>query len=430
MTIASPNVLVEPSDYFFRNIGDMAMLLTAIERLADLLPGATLRVLTDEPEELRALCPSATPMLSTGRRLWLGKHRLPASIRNLIPAAISTRLRESVPAAVLDGVRRLAFVDPRARERRADFVRTVRQADLLLVCGMGGITDFFPEYASELLDTMELAIRSGRRVAMVGQGIGPLADPQLRSRAAAILPRVDLIALRERRAGEPLLRALGVDPAKVIVTGDDAVQMAFEARGETAGDGIGVNLRVSDYAALDIGMAAQVGRMIAKTAEQLSAPLVALPVSRVSGEADLDTFRAMIPDAQDELKRAADICWPSDLIAQTQRCRIVVAGSYHAGVFALASGIPTIGIAASDYYEDKFRGLADMFGTGCEVISLREPDGPERVRSAMLRLWQIAPDVRAALLKSAEGQIAAGRAAYGKVAQLALEGPAEGGGRE
>src|ERR1700733_2477511 len=65
-------LLVEPSDYLLRNVGDMAMMQIAIERLAALWPDAAIQVLTDDPQTLRKLCPRALPLSSEGRQLWLG----------------------------------------------------------------------------------------------------------------------------------------------------------------------------------------------------------------------------------------------------------------------------------------------------------------------------------------------------------------------
>jgi len=55
------------------------------------------------------------------------------------------------------------------------FTNTVATADLIIVTGMGGITDAFPDYAANLLEVLALAVRSRRYVAMVGQRFGPLS---------------------------------------------------------------------------------------------------------------------------------------------------------------------------------------------------------------------------------------------------------------
>ena len=72
-------------------------------------------------------------------------------------------------------------------------------ADLVLATGMGGITDVFPRDAYDLLETLDSAHRLGAVTAMMGQGMGPIDDRHLQRCAAAVLRRVDLIALGEDR---------------------------------------------------------------------------------------------------------------------------------------------------------------------------------------------------------------------------------------
>ncbi len=129
----------------------------------------------------------------------------------------------------------------------------------------------------------------------------------------------------------------------------------------------------------------------------------------------MDAISGLMPGDEAELKRGLAVRTPVDLIRQVQRCRVVVTGSYHAGVFALANGVPTIGLAKSGYYVDKFLGLADMFGTGCEMVTLDRSDFAEALQSALMRLWKEAPALRPAILASAESQIAAGHAAYRRI---------------
>jgi colanic acid/amylovoran biosynthesis protein len=252
--------------------------------------------------------------------------------------------------------------------------------------------------------------------------MGPLENSDLRKLARAILPQLDLIALREQRAGVPLLRELGVDPSRIIVTGDDALELAFKLQLPKLGEGVGLNLRLSDYSAIDAASARMIGNVVHQIAIALGAPLIPLPVSRVPGESDIATLRLMMPDCDEELKAATKISTPEGLVRQIQRCRLVIAGSYHAGVFALANGIPTIGVAASSYYVDKFEGLKDLFREGCAVVRLDRKNYLEDLRSAVERLWSTADATRSHLLSSAERQISAHYAAYSKIAELVVQG--------
>lgn len=413
MSWREPRVLLEPSDYVLRNVGDMAMLQAAAERLRTLLPSATIQILTDDPEGLQALCPSAIPLPGHSRRLWLRKGFLEAALQRVMPASMASRVRRHIPRFLAEPIeRRLG--------ERSEFVRSVKRADLLVVAGMGGITDYFPEYARGVLKTIELAIGLGRRVALAGQGIGPLDDPELRTLAAAVLPKADLIALRERRASAPLLTSLGVESRRILVTGDDAIEMAHGLRAAELGDAIGINLRASTYSGVDSHAVAALGQAVREAAKGLGAALVPLPVSRVPGEEDMETLRLIIRDGDRALLDAPQIAMPADLIGEVQRCRIVITGSYHAGVFALANGIPAVGIAGTRYYEGKFEGLADMFGDGCAVVTIADEDYPGALRRAIDRLWDKADQRRPSLLAAAERQIESGHEAYSKIAHLIL----------
>src|SRR6516225_11420312 len=108
-----------------------------------------------------------------------------------------------------------------------------------------------PEYATNLLETLALAVRCRRYVAMVGQGFGPLHIPKLVARARAVLPHIDFIGLREDRASLPLLLSLGVASDRVMTTGDDAIEMVYRLRRDSLGEGLGVNVRVADYSGVD-----------------------------------------------------------------------------------------------------------------------------------------------------------------------------------
>jgi len=61
-------------------------------------------------------------------------------------------------------------------------------------------------------------------------------------------------------------------------------------------------------------------------------------------------------------------------------------------------------IAASEYYADKFLGLAEQFGEGCQVVLLSEKVWPKLVPEALDRAWSLADRVRPMLLASAQKQ--------------------------
>jgi polysaccharide pyruvyl transferase WcaK-like protein len=110
---------------------------------------------------------------------------------------------------------------------------------------------------------------------------------------------------------------------------------------------------------------------------------------------------------------------PEQVLGRVARCRVVVTGSYHAGVFALAMGVPVVALAASAYYQDKMGGLAHQFGAdGCRVVALDGPDAPAALADAVAAQWAGAERLRPALLAAAERQAAAGRDAYRRLAEM------------
>ncbi len=127
-------------------------------------------------------------------------------------------------------------------------------------------------------------------------------------------------------------------------------------------------MRLSDYSALTAAAAAGVARAVAAAGRRLAVPLQPIAISAVPGEEDAAALAGVFDGVEDI--GAPEVPTLNDVLAATARCRVVVTGSYHAAVFALSIGVPAIGLAASRYYEDKFLGLAEQFGEGCEVVML------------------------------------------------------------
>src|SRR5262249_16488538 len=135
-------------------------------------------------------------------------------------------------------------------------------------------------------------------------------------------------------------------------------------------------------------------------------------------EADHLTIRELLAGYDDPLDGGASIDSARKVIDQIVKCRAVVTGSYHAGVFALALGVPVVGLARSQYYIDKFHGLAHQFGVGCELVVLDTPDAESSIAAAIQRAWQSAEAVRPQLLAAAARQVELQRAAYRRLYEL------------
>ena len=416
-------ILVEPSDYVLKNVGDMAMMAAAVGRIVDLWPRAIVDVLSDDPGRLPAYGPNVRPLDAAGRRTWLRARLLPDRVGRHLPpvvrrfdAGAARWVRVRWPRAFGRFVSwRLRLVGHDARPV-ADYLRVLTGADLVLATGMGGVTDVFPTYAWELLENLSAARRCGAITAMMGQGLGPLDDRHLRSYAGRVLRGVDLIALRESRFGLPLARdVLRVEAVRLVTTGDDAIALASQRAPRHLGTNLGVNLRVSEYSGVDDAIASEVGEAVRRTAGRLAVELVPVPISAVEDEADLPSIERFVTGPGDRRSPAGDI---DEVLSIVAGCRLVVTGSYHAAVFALSMGIPAIGLAGSPYYEHKFLGLADMFGPGCMVVPIGDAAARSGLDDLITDLWDRANQIRPSLLAGAGSQVERSRRAYERVRDL------------
>jgi polysaccharide pyruvyl transferase WcaK-like protein len=411
----------------YSNMGDVAMLQVAVTRLKRLWPSAIIEVLTESPENLEIYCPGTRPILRTGRDFFLGDHILLGKYHKQLPAWISS------PLCDLTGVLRMRWpalhrslvrLRLRLRDRQnvrhdlLPFIEAAEQADILVVCGAGGFADDERDWTIPVLGTLATALHRNIPVALFGQGMGPLTDPVVLAKAKRILPHVDLISLRGSRGGLALLTSLGVPASRVFTTGDEAIELAYNASPEEPGRGLGVNLRVATNSGVENGLVEIIGPVLQEFARQRNVPLIPVPISFDPWTGDPKTIRHLLAGFDDHSDGGATLNSPLKAIEQAGRCRIVVTGAYHAAVFALAQGIPVVGLAGNSYYAAKFLGLGDQFGLGCKTLFVRDPDLSNKLAAAIDMAWQSAGTLRQSLKEAARRQIQLSRGAYERFKNL------------
>jgi polysaccharide pyruvyl transferase WcaK-like protein len=411
----------------YGNMGDVAMLQVAVERLLSLWPDASVQVLTDSPSNLFHYCPGAKPLPRAGSVCWVANRVLLGQYHRFLPRWVSMRLsvlknlvRQRWPR-LLERLIHLRLSLRDSLGRRSDFqvfMQALKNSDLLVVCGAGGFADSCQEWNLWILGTMEAALQCGTPVAMFGQGMGPLNDPLVLSRARNVLPSVTLITLRGSRGGMPLLESLGVPTAGVLTTGDEAIELAYGERAKDLGNAVGINLRVAFYSEIRRETINEIATVLQDFTRRYKAALLPIPIAFHESARDHETIRQLMAGHDDETDGGLSLDSPAMLIRQTARCRIVVTGAYHAAVFALAQGIPVICLSNSPYYLAKFQGLEDLFGIGCAIVSLSEPDLSARLMTAIERTWNSAESVRSPLLQSAIRQVEDSRGAYERLRDL------------
>jgi colanic acid/amylovoran biosynthesis protein len=280
----------------------------------------------------------------------------------------------------------------------------------MVVSGMGGLNDAFGDSACSLLDELVAVLQAGVPIVAFGQGIGPITDHALLAKAREVLPRLKLICLREGHTGLPLLQSLGVPSDRIRVTGDDAIELAFQHRRSALGNLIGINLRLASYSGAGDDIPKRLHQPLLRAVHALNSSLVPVPISFSDESSDIRAISRLlggqIHDSQTTIRS------PEDVIDLIGNCRIVVTGSYHAGVFALSQGISVIGLVHSAYYDQKFIGLQQQFPGGCRIIDFRHPTTPDEILEVISSAWRSAEDAREPLLRAANLQIDLGRAAY------------------
>jgi polysaccharide pyruvyl transferase WcaK-like protein len=423
-------ILFDPAVYDLRNKGNVALLQVAVDRIRGFWPNANLEIITSGPHLLRLYCPNTLPVSPNGEFDWLAQRSMLNRVLRSAPSPILRgllELREELWRVRPTFSSRMVIGKAGAQTKEVHNDRDVQTGengkdgvcselvsghDLFVATGAQYMSDACKDDALRVLDRMEMAAQRNIPTAMLGQGIGPIEDPRLIARAKAVFPLIDFIFVREKRVAPDLLSSFGVNPTRVIFTGDDAIEMAYEARTDSIGSAIGVGLRASHYTEVNSQHVQLIREAVQKSAGKYRAKLISLPISHSAHELDVRLIDQVLAGYQDVQISRYRFETPLDLIKETGRCRLVVAGTFHTAVFALSQGIPAIGLAKSAMYMDKFLGLIDQFGSGCQVVYLDDPHLEEKLRNAIEVAWASADQVRPQLLSAAQYQILCGQAAY------------------
>ena len=407
------NILIE-SGNTNSNWGDSSMLQVAISRLQELFPDSLIHLLGHSEDPLTQSWNRVRHVHPKGRQQWFLHYGVLGPLQKRYPALIDRTYRAApgFMSSLSDLKLQLKGTSNRPRDA---FLSTFKRADLLVISGMGGINDVFEYSCRRILSIINLAQAWDVPVFLFGQGIGPIQNPQIRDKARRLLPLAAQIALREKKYSFSLLRELGYSRDQIVVTGDDAVSLAYEQRPEELGSSIGVNLRRASYSGLGTDVEHTLTDVLNDLCDELSTSLRPVPISHGGDGSDVETVQRILSKCGVESDGGASFTSPVDVIRSAGQCRIVVTGSYHGGVFALSQGVPVVAISNSSYYDAKFEGLADQFGGGCAVIRADDPNFSSKVHSEIRRLWDQANTLRPKLLSAAKSQGASQRKAYNQL---------------
>ena len=436
-------ILFDQGVYDMRNKGNVALLQIAVSRVRKLWPEASVEILTSAPHLLRLYCPEASPVSPDSQYDWTENRsnlnaiirRIPRSLlRSLFEArdflrvrwpALSQSLnwtasRAEHPLEVPESQVGSSLSSQACSEKapsRGIALEAVQRSDLFIATGAQYMSDACRDDALRVLDRLEAAHMRGIPTAMVGQGIGPIDDAELRSRASVVLPHVRFIFVRDRLVAPPLLTSLGVDPARITFTGDDAIELGFESRRNKSGNAMGISLRLAHYTELRASDAAKIRPVIHDAANKHGARLIGIPISHSNHEMDDQVLNSLLGGSVKYELSQRRFDSPLELVKRVSRCRIVITGCFHTAVFALSQGIPAVGFAKSTMYVEKFKSLVDQFGAGCQVVDSGSAHSELDLAEAIDFAWDYAEKERSTLLSAASYHVGLGRAAYERLHQ-------------
>ncbi len=400
-------ILIENSGYALRNMGDLAMLQVGVSKISTLFPSAEIYIYTSSPDRLAEHKIRGIPVDPTINLQWARGRVIPVLGRWFPESWYSAILeldhhfKRMVPLASQRLIKTYSGCGLAEPQQKPSVVDLVRQSDLIIATGGGYLTDSFSEFAMQLLVTIELGQYFGKPTAIFGNGLGPLKDIRLAKQAARVFPRLQLLGLREGLRSPALARQLGAPVSITCVTGDDAVGLAHGLTPQSLGNQLGINIRCAEYS----GVSEQLGRNLVRAcreiAEVIGASTVSIPISFCDAAPDL---QPLVSSSANRYSRESVLETPETIIRRVGQCRLVVTGSYHAGVFALSQGVPVVGVAVSQYYVDKFEGLSKQFGSGCQVHQMGHDIDFCGLRDTVCKLWENAPELRPDLLKRAKAQ--------------------------
>jgi polysaccharide pyruvyl transferase CsaB len=286
----------------------------------------------------------------------------------------------------------------------------------LLISGGGSLVQDVTSARSALyyLGTLQAASWRDVPVAVIGQGIGPLERPWIRSLAGRVYGKARVLSVRDADSVNTL-NALGV--TRDIHLGADLALLAPVADASWVQDRIAAE--GLDRARVRVGVAMrswpgmrdleELGRGVGRFAEMFGARIAVFPFDQVRDR----RVSRVVADAA--VGRVIEADTPSQLLGLVGAMDLMVAVRLHGLIFAAARGVPSVALA----YDPKV--TAFMAEIGMPAVLPVDSTGLA-VAEAMARTWngQIAlrSRVRAALPALRDRALAA----IGLVAQC-LETP-------
>jgi polysaccharide pyruvyl transferase WcaK-like protein len=397
-------VYVDHHSLGYGNLGDEAMLLSALHRLDVYLAPCefVLPVHGDGvlPERLPPVEITPSPYRVLDRwtswafRLLTWPRRLPG-LAGWWPRPDKERLRQWVAAALAGLValgRRLGLPAPDRALQHA--LTALATCDVLYGVGDNSFNDFSRKGVVDKTWFFRLARPFVPVSVLSAHGLGPLETPWARAALARLLPSLDLLSFRDHQYSLELVRAARPARVRYAETGDEALTMPpaadrrvealLEAAGLRGAQFVAVHFRTTNCVGDTRHLLPRLAGLLDQLAETTPHQFVFFPMSYhsfwgldgVYGE----EIRAVMTRPQ--RLHVAPVCRdPAVVKGAVARGRYSVGLSYHLAVFSLSQGHPALILYTGEYYRNKSEGLVGFYGPPSRALNLESASNEEVVRA-------------------------------------------------
>jgi colanic acid/amylovoran biosynthesis protein len=363
--------------YSHANPGDEAILKATVYRLNELFPGAFFHVWASRRDfRLSFDRPIAHQIVR-----WSPLGAFDA--KSFLSRASLKLYTDTYPVSAAL-VRAFSGVDRKFEKALAD-------SEAVIYVGGGYLNSNY--LVAEMEYLCALAVGRGKRIFLLGQTLGPFTKKKHAQMARSIFRGAEAIVIRDRHSAIEVSKW----PSKVIVGVDDAVGFApfldAEDRAEIdepigiVAPGtlrIGLNLRSWEnsreyYPAI----ARAIGGFI--TGLPMPARVVFLPMEtsvHCDDRAEAAEFAKYLPSSVDFKILDREVSTEAKL-RLAGRMDLFLGMRLHSLVFALTSGVPTVGLYNDEYYLRKIGGVFEAFGVPDFALPLDE--APEKLRPLLER---------------------------------------------
>ncbi len=290
-------------------------------------------------------------------------------------------------------------------------VDAVRHSDGVVIAGGGNLSSLWPMHVFERATLGAIAEALGKPLVVTGQTVGPFLDAADTALVTTLFSSARRVGLREAASFE-LTAGMGVTRDHLTRTADDASFLpdAVPASGAIADRPpyclvtLANHIGDADRDAVVAAIAALLDHVATTTglAIVFSAHFASIDHTASRGDSVMHESIARRMTASSSVEPTIDARASASL---ARAAGLVVASRYHPAVFAVAAGVPTIGIPVDDYTTVKLTGALGNLGQSSvlPVVELVAGHGPALVEA----VWAERESIRGGGIELSHGRRAA-----------------------